>query len=418
MTISTTGSPNRRRVNPFLSFAAAFLVATLLCTNGVAAPTTVPITFNATALSAATFTVSFSSPFINAPTDTVATFDMEPREYRFNSHADTRTSFAFTVTASGTVEFDPSHAGYVSGAGTSTLTVTGLQINIDPTLLATTNWNLGGNSLIGGSTAGLINLQLLPGTYPFSAPASSLATFLWEVKADRTVDFAPALDGYVQGRGSDTLVVIGRRVYIDARSLDGFQFNLGGSSGISGFIEEVDFFQMLPGPYGFNSPASSLARFNWTVDALGQVDYDPALDFFVGGRESDTLIVLGTTILIDARALSGVASQYRIEPTGVGTFPTATIEDVTILPAVYRIRATDVTIEFLVDGGGLIDYDENFESVLLGRGSNTLVILGDPADPPTVKERLDDLEGAIFLTAIAMVEGALRLIEGIRSGAW
>jgi len=151
-----------------------------------------PISIDARALSAPQFAVDGGS---GLPTDSVATLDLTEANHTFVPNGP---GFSFSVTAGGTLDFDPSLDGYVSGRGTTTLKVIGLHIQVDATALSSPQFSINRGNGGHGDTDVVTTLTLLPGDYAeFNAPAGSFVDFPFTVTTTSTVDFDASLDGFV-----------------------------------------------------------------------------------------------------------------------------------------------------------------------------------------------------------------------------
>ncbi|WP_026316496.1 RNA polymerase sigma factor [Actinokineospora enzanensis] len=112
-------------------------------------------------------------------------------------------SVLFRLTADGKVQYDGAVAGTLTGAGTETVAVHGEDITVDA---RATGWR---TVVIGG--VGVTDarqpqaLRLLPGNHSVGSPTGEYSAF--QVTAQGTVDYAPALDAVLAGRGTGTLVV-------------------------------------------------------------------------------------------------------------------------------------------------------------------------------------------------------------------
>jgi hypothetical protein len=112
----------------------------------------------------------------------------------------------FTLKPDGTVSYDASLEGALTGAGTSTLTVHGETIQIDATALS--RRNIASFQIVGAgsfSTAQVQTVTLLPGPAIFQ---DDTLQFVFTITLTDTVDFDHALDGQVGGRGTRRLVLL------------------------------------------------------------------------------------------------------------------------------------------------------------------------------------------------------------------
>jgi hypothetical protein len=128
-------------------------------------------------------------------------------------------------------------------------------------------------------------IRLLPGQHHLASIGGDTTWF--RVAQDGTVDYDPALEGALSGRGTGTLAVNGREVQIDARAL-----------GASGLV--LDWVprdtaapfsvRLLPGMHHFRTSGGEYHWFSVTDD--GTIDYDHALDGILSGRGTRTLVIL------------------------------------------------------------------------------------------------------------------------------
>ena len=204
-------------------------------------------------------------------------------------------TFDFTVSATGTIDFAPALDGYVSGRGTSTLTVLGHPIGIDTTGFdpgASYTVYSSGAPAVGITAAGsLKSTRLLPGNYSFYLPwAANSTVFNFTVSATGTIDFAPALDGYVSGRGTSTLDVNGWPITIDTSALSSSTYTIwaeGAAAVGATATGGTAVVRLLPGAYLFDGPFD----FTFSVLADGTLDFSAAFEPDLQGRGTNTLTV-------------------------------------------------------------------------------------------------------------------------------
>ena len=121
-----------------------------------------------------------------------------------------------TDPAGNTSEFSP---------GVATVAGSAMPLSIDTTAFSTSpvyvvNEAGGAQAVAPTIAGGVIATALLPGSYTFRIPfASTTAAFDFLVASDGTLDFSPLLDGYVSGRGTAVLTVLGRTLTVDTTAL-------------------------------------------------------------------------------------------------------------------------------------------------------------------------------------------------------
>ena len=141
--------------------------------------------------------------------------------------------------------------------------VQGLPIKFDATVMSSSSFSINRGGGGTGATDTMKTLHLLPGSYgELNVPAGSEATsFPFDVTTAGTVDFDHAVDAYVSGRGTDTLVVTGLPLTVDATSLSTALFGiLAGNAGVRPTASPA-VMRLLPGDYTFNSPNTPTSVF-------------------------------------------------------------------------------------------------------------------------------------------------------------
>ena len=359
---------------------------------GIADAQTFPITFDARTLSAPSFNVNFGA---TAPTNQIHTIELTPGSYNFHSPPSSPNNLlAFTVTNTGTVDFDLSADAYAGGRGTSTMTVTGLPLTVDATALSSPDWSLLATGGGYGSTTQVSTLRVLPGLYRFEMPASHAGmTFNFPLGIDGMLDFDPSHDAYASGRATSTLTVVGLPLTINATALSHGDFNIlygGGGSGLSSQVTTVRLLPTTASPLWFQSPASSLNIVPFTFSTSGVVDYDNSLDAYVSGRGTSTLTISGFPIIINATAVP--VADFNIAFSAGGPNQVTTVRQI---PGLYDLRlpaSSSNVVWYTVTGLGTINYDPAFDLCVSGRGTNVLTVLCDPASSPDPLQLMADLK--------------------------
>jgi hypothetical protein len=268
----------------------------------------------------------------------------------------------FTVTADYTVDYDPALEGILTGRGTSSLRINGAPIQIDATPLGTSNVVL--DYEYEDPTAP-INRRMMPGSHHLQILGGTIAYFT--VTNEGTVDYDPAFDGVLSGRGTNVLRVTGAPILVDATAL-----------GTSLSVLDYDYVdptapidrRMMPGVHHLQIYGGTIAYF--TVTNEGTVDYDHALDGVLSGRGTNVLKVNGAPIQVDATPLGTSFAALDYESVD----PTAPI-DRRMMPGVHHLQIYGGTIAyFTVTNEGTVDYDPALEGALTGRGTNTLHVIG------------------------------------------
>jgi hypothetical protein len=109
----------------------------------------------------------------------------------------------FVVADDGTISYDAALEGVMSGQGTANLVIQGRAVTIDASVRGTSTLWLDGTAL---GAATLVNSHLLPG--PHNVWFGNGPSYAFSVDADGTIDYDPALDGILSGRGTRTLTFL------------------------------------------------------------------------------------------------------------------------------------------------------------------------------------------------------------------
>ncbi len=283
-------------------------------------------------------------------------------------------SIGFSITASGTVSYDPISEGMLTGAGTTALVAHGATIAIDASALSVYDANL---YYTGISLHSAATLHLLPGGYTIQHVSfPSYASIGFSVTPSGTVSYDPISEGMLTGAGTTALTAIGAQIALDASLLSPVDVNLA-YTGIS--LEAPATLNLLPGPYtiGYVSSPTNIGV-GFTIGATGTLNYDPALEGVMTGSGSTVLGVPGAAIKIAMGSLGSV-----VQLNYVGLYPACST--LHLLPGVHSIPAG----AFSVLAAGMIDFSPILDPVMSGRGTSTLSLIqpsGHPADcsnPPT-----------------------------------
>ena len=233
-----------------------------------------------------------------------------PGQYQFQAGGSAvASSWSFTVTPQGSVDFDPACDGFLSGRGSATLRVHGYPITID-------GQELPHPLLLIGESVWLPHTQvnevrMIPASgYQFQAGGSAVAkSWSFTVTPQGSVDFDPACDGFLSGRGSATLRVHGYPITIDGQELPHPLLLIGESVWLP--HTQVNEVRMIPASwYQFQAGGSEVdTNWSFTVTLQGSVDFDPAYNQFLDGRGT-------TTLTITPRVLGDPSSLLAVDPDG------------------------------------------------------------------------------------------------------
>ncbi|MFI6735080.1 hypothetical protein ACIBI9_19315 [Nonomuraea sp. NPDC050451] len=206
-------------------------------------------------------------------------------------------------------------------------------------------------------------LRLAPGRHTLSSPGATPIAFT--VDDTGVVDYAPDLTG-VSGRGTHTLTVTGLPIRLDGTGLSYPHIGLSGLGWLSS--SQVQDVRLLPGDYTL--VVGGVGGWPFRVTAEGKITYGEPYARILSGAGTGTLTIAGIPVTLDATDLS---CPY-IGLAGHGWRSTRQVQNLRLLPGTHAYVASGApgTQGFRVTGAGLIDYDDQADPILSGRGTATL----------------------------------------------
>jgi hypothetical protein len=192
----------------------------------------------------------------------------------------------------------------------------------------------------------------------------------------------PAFDGFLTGRGTDTLVVGGFPVRLDGTALDHGLYPM--IAGSTAFLmpDHVHELTLTPSAqYGLQPGSGLVANFHFGVDRDGHVIVPAQFGSFASGDGTDTVTIAGFTVTIDGRSLSH--DLFPMLPRLVNDFlPRTTTNPLTLIPAAgYGFQPGSgivADLSFTLGTDGLLDFPASCDGFMSGRGTSTLQIGGYP----------------------------------------
>ena len=260
-------------------------------------------------------------------------------------------------------------------------------IKIDATTLANLNFMIPGLAeALAANT--LQPVQLEPGRYSVQTHTASDTSWQFEVTPQGLVDYAPILDasggGFLTGRGSTTLGIVGFTITMDGTKLATRSYFLNGVT-TSLDSTQPQPLNLLPGRYQFyqgNNDAVPEADFEVGID--GQVHFASNSDVILKWRDAErTLEIVGFPITLDGRGLA-VISYYLGSITK--SLESQDLQPLHLLPGRYRFYQgnNDAVPEadFEVRMDGKVDYapERDVAAIppgpLSGRRTDSLRLVG------------------------------------------
>jgi hypothetical protein len=252
----------------------------------------------------------------------------------------------------------------------------GTPVEIDVSQLSYTNFELSGAGEF-SATTDPVSFMLIPGNHGLSLATgrSSEPHLDFRVEADGTLQFAPALDPFVGGRGTRALVLHGTPVEIDVSQLSYTNFELSGAGEFSATTDPNPLI-LMPGGHEIIIANGSGPEFGFTVQADGTVQFDPSLDSVVDGRATSSMVLHGTRIEIDITNLS----YNKLELRGVGEFSAMHVAGpLVLMPGGHGIVVADgrgPEFDFTVQADGTLQFQPSLDWLVAGRGTRALVLYG------------------------------------------
>lgn len=249
----------------------------------------------------------------------------------------------------------------------------GLPITLDATALSNKGVSIPG--VFGGAPIDTTQprvLNLTAGTYNVQTVAGVASVGTFTVKSDGTIDYDPALEGLLVGRGGKTLKINGRTITVDATHLSQHtieilanHFDNGASIGHVAFATSpARSFVLLPLlDFGYrvalddNLP-SDLA---FNLDVNGKVHIAPASAYLASGENTTQLTIGGAHVSITIPAGLGATSVDGV------ALPAGQTIDLYLLPysggSPLTFQVGALTVGFTVDSAGDVIGDPELISV-------------------------------------------------------
>jgi hypothetical protein len=244
-----------------------------------------------------------------------------------------------SVTATGTWSLPAACAGSASGAGTSTLKLTGLPITLDASHLSTgVDPLLYGNFVVGAASAQTFTWMPQPPVEMVVGSAlPSRCAFGLSTNGNATV-YHCGSSATVSG---STVNFVGFPFSFDARSLSTNDYVIDAMSLEAELTSNttVHSYQLMAANgYTMQIGAAIVATFHWGIGAAGLVTYPPADGTFLSGRGTTTLVVNGLPARVNATGLG--SGTFTLGPDIFGpSFNQAAIQYLHLVPSTYEFES-------------------------------------------------------------------------------
>ena len=199
----------------------------------------------------------------------------------------TNAGWVFYVDVNGNINYPAVYETFYSGAGTKTLSVNEVTVNIDATLLSTPNFRI--DNLTGTLDGSVVHsISLLPGAYNFRALPTN-AGWVFYVDVNGNINYPTVYEAFYSGAGTKTLSINEFTVNIDATSMITPNFRIDNVTGpLDGSV--VHSISIIPGSYVFRTMPPYLNRVFY-LDVYGKINYPPSYENVFDGVGTTTLVV-------------------------------------------------------------------------------------------------------------------------------
>ncbi len=284
---------------------------------------------------------------------------------------------ALVVTDAGTWAYAAECDGFLSGRGTDTLRLTGFTVTVDASPLSTpiSLANLSVDQF-GASPRPVTLLPTFADMLASPGPGV-IAGCGFRVALDGTIAYADEVHGCLTGRGTRTVTFHGFPVNVDARELSTPTFSIIQANSL--MHQPSDVFQryrLLPTATGYRYGAWTVSGILWPSLGLevgldGKIAYPASADGWVSGRGTDTLVIHGYSIQIDARAVP--PNSFHIPDANAHGLGGA-VHSLTLAPISYLYFTGEPTdFRFSIrESDGAIDAG----GAACGRGEGATLVIG------------------------------------------
>ncbi len=234
----------------------------------------------------------------------VQQFNLAPGTYSFQIASGYYADFTFRVGPTGLVDYDAPFSTFLSGSGSSTLTINGLSVTIDARYLSGSGVLLASAPLTNDDWISFQTVRLVPASY-YSVQQGSgvVCDFNFRLGVDGRWSYSAAYDrsagGFLSGAGTSTLTFFGYPLLVDARASGGTGVEVETIWGLPFTTTSVQYVDLLPASYFallVRSGVVSNARFSLGTNGTFVIDPSAtsllSLDTFNGLRRLNVIASL------------------------------------------------------------------------------------------------------------------------------
>jgi hypothetical protein len=342
------------------------------------------IQFDTSQLTHTRFLIPGQTPsFLDGSTTPRPTVSLAPGTYNFQQSSGFFADFNFRVRDDGNVDYEADFDDFLSGRGSTTLTVQGFPVRLDFTALDHDLLPMiaGAGFLSHTSTH---EIRLVPASsYGFHPGSGIVATLRFQVDTNGGVVLPPEFGSFATASGN-SLTITGHTVRIDGRALDHdlLPISLGGYT--RGFLPRatVNEIRIIPAAgYRFQPGSGIVSAFSFTLRDDGTVQVEPASGGFASAS-GNLLTISGWRVRIDGRGLSHDLLPISLAGYTGGFLPRTQINELTLIPAAgYSFQPGSgivADMSYTVGIDGRVSFPLEFSGFLSGGGTDTLVVNGYP----------------------------------------
>ncbi len=280
-------------------------------------------------------------------------------------------SVSFTVASNGTVDYAHTFDSVLSGRGTNTLVVNGVQASIDATALGLPQLLVNGMSEFAN---GIFSITTLPGTVTITDPALAQqpSNVQFTLNPDGSYNYASAPPGMFSLEQNGTVLQVnGLPLAIDTHLLS--EAVALDTTPLNGGLAATATVHVLPGNHMIEDGSGNSVAFVVNPDDSVTFPATPSPALSTAGP--GTLTVNGLPVTIDAYALADPnlgLDNFAISFAGTAPY------NAVLLPGTHSVdEAPGGSVAFQVLPDGNVDYDTTSGQTLLsGSGSTTLTVNG------------------------------------------
>jgi Tc toxin complex TcA C-terminal TcB-binding domain/Repeat of unknown function (DUF346) len=248
---------------------------------------------------------------------TIQTLTLEPGGYQFQIGSGYLADFTFSVTPAGTVDYDASFDAFLSGRGSTTLTIAGFPVTLDARNLS----GAGVLLVIPATNEDWISYKtcrMVPASY-YSVQQGSgeVTSFNFKLGLDGTFSYDPSYDisrgGFLAGSGTSTLKFLGYPILVDARAAGGTSLTILPIWGMPSSPTSVQLATLLPAPIFVLYISGAATKAVFSLDVHGNFSFDNSLSPYLELQTFQGLPIIDPDVIGPPDFRQPVAGQAPYE---------------------------------------------------------------------------------------------------------